>query len=200
MVQQTKWIEALSEVYNQPMDFEFRGSGNAWVGFQSPHYFPLKKPVTTCGCGFQEFHNNVKRLLKHSSLFHLHVCVRPAFLHMFQPKPCLSSNTRNIGADVTPQVSSIKAQSFKRFANTQNNAILPLPFAPHFFFFWFVCLGKSIYFSIKVCYLCKNVMGLLLLLSLSLVNKYLKCQSLISNTENMDIYNPHKHKLFGVPK
>lgn len=131
------------------MDFEFRGSGNAWVGFQSPHYFPLKKPVTTCGCGFQEFHNNVKRLLKHSSLFHLHVCVRPAFLHMFQPKPCLSSNTRNIGADVTPQVSSIKAQSFKRFANTQNNAILPLPFAPHFFFFGLFVWENLFIFPLK---------------------------------------------------
>lgn len=54
----------------------------------------------------------------------------------------VSSNRRNIGADVTPQVSSIKAQSFKRFANTQNNAILPLPFAPHFFL---VCLFGKIY-------------------------------------------------------
>ena len=62
----------------------------------------------------------------------------------------------------------------------------------------FVCLFVSIDFSLKLCYLCEDVLGLSLLIWNEPINQYLTFV-LISNIINTDRHDLHKQKLSALP-
>lgn len=117
-------------------------------------------------------HSYLKRLLKYPSLFQIHIYMRLAFFHKLpskQPITGLKHRRRNENQAIFFSDTEEVCKNVKQCHSSQT-------------LFYF---GKYITLTF----------GLILFL-----NKYvLNFPILIANMVNINIYNPHKQKLFGVP-
>lgn len=77
-----QWVTSPFKLQDRPMNFNLKECESSLVRLQ----IPLPNESTIGGSSKKISTNYLKKVLKHSSLFQRHICVRPDFLHTVQPK------------------------------------------------------------------------------------------------------------------